>query len=251
MKFQAYKGEVVWIIGASSGIGAALAKELAERGACLALSARSKDKLQTLKESLSGGHQIYPLDVCDANTVNRTANAISAAYGRIDRVIFLAAAYTPMHLADLDLAVCKHMVEVNLGGAFNVVHAVLPILAQQERGQLVLCGSVAGYTGLPNAQPYSATKAGIINLAESLRLEAPESVDVKVINPGFVKTALTDKNSFDMPMMISAGQAAKHIANGLLKSSFEVHFPKAFTLILKCLRLLPYCLSNPILKRMK
>lgn len=235
-----YDGEIIWIVGASSGIGAALARELAAQGATLALSARRKDLLETLKASLAGQHKIFALDVTEAEPVARTAQAIRAAFGRIDRVIFLAAAYTPMKLSELDLAVTRQIIDVNLLGAFHVVHAVLPILKEQSKGQIALCGSVAGYAGLPGGQPYSATKAGIISLAESLRGELPPSIDVKLINPGFVKSELTDKNTFAMPMIITAERAATCIAGWLPSSRFEIHFPRTFTLWIKLLRLLPY-----------
>lgn len=244
-----FHDKVIWIIGASSGIGEALARELASRGAVLALSARRKDALETLKDALGGEkHRMFTLDVTDAELITRTAGAIRAAFGRIDSVIFLAANYTPMKLESLDLAVTRQIIDVNLTGAFHVVSAVLPILKDQSAGQIALCGSVAGYIGLPGGQPYSATKAGIINLAESLHAELPEKIDVKLISPGFVRTNLTDKNNFEMPMIISAERAAKRIADGLLKKRFEVHFPKRFTCLLKLLRILPYPLALKIIR---
>ncbi len=246
-----YDNEVIWIIGASSGIGHALAGELSRRGATLALSARRRESLDTLKESLGEQHRIFVLDVTDSDLVIRTAHAIRSALGHIDRIIFLAAAYTPMQIDKLDLAVTMHIIDVNLLGAFHVVHAVLPILKEQQKGQLALCGSVAGYTGLPGGQPYSATKAAIINLAESLRSELPKHIQVKLINPGFVHSELTDKNTFKMPKIISAERAANHIADGLQDSSFELHFPKNFTVWLKFLRLLPYGLALKITKIFK
>jgi len=246
-----YHNQVVWIIGASSGIGAALAKELAQRGAKLALSARRKDTLEQLKSELGESHKIFALDVTDAELVRRTAQAIRAAFDRIDRVVFLSAAYQPMNVDELDLHMTRQMVDVNLMGAFYVVHAVLPIFKEQQDGQLTLCGSVAGYTGLPNGQPYSATKAALINLAESLKAELPSTIDVKLISPGFVKSELTDKNDFKMPMMISSEKAAIYIADGLLRRNFEVHFPKGFTVWLKLLRLLPYIIAFSITKRFK
>lgn len=245
-----YDNQIIWIVGASSGIGEALARELAARGASLALSARRKETLEKLKAYLPGAHKVFPLDVTDAETTTRTAQAIRAAYGRIDRVIVLAAAYTPMKLGMLDLAVTRQIIDTNLLGSFHVVHAVLPILREQNGGQVALCGSVAGYAGLPGGQPYSATKAAIINLAESLRAELPGTIDVKLISPGFVKSELTDKNDFKMPMIISAEQAAKHIADGLARAGFEVHFPKAFTRALKLLRLLPYGLALKITQKL-
>lgn len=235
-----FAGEVIWIIGASSGIGHALAQRLAAGGAVLALSARRREEIEALAASLGVSHKAFALDVTDAALCERTAMAIRAAFGRIDRIIFLAAVYAPMKLSELDMAVTRQMIEVNLLGAFHVVQACLPLLKEQGKGQLALCGSVAGYVGLPGGQPYSATKAGIISLAESLRAELPASIDIRLISPGFVRTALTEKNPFDMPMIISAPQAAEYIAAGLLGRNFEIHFPRRFTLWLKFLRLLPY-----------
>lgn len=246
-----YTNEIVWIIGASSGIGEALAKALASRGATIALSARRKEALDALKLSLGEQHKVFALDVTDAELVTRTAQAIRAAFGRIDRMVFLAAAYTPMKIDRLDIASTKQIIDVNLTGAFHVVHALLPILKEQQKGQIALCGSVAGYTGLPGGQPYSATKAAIINLAETLRAELPEAIDVKLISPGFVKSELTDKNDFKMPMIISAEQAVNHIADGLLQKHFEVHFPKKFTRLLKLLRVMPYSVTLGITKTFK
>lgn len=251
MTHTAYQNQVVWIIGASSGIGAALAKELAARGATLALSARRKDALEQLKSGLGQAHRTFALDVTDADLVGRTAHAIRAAFGRMDRVVFLSAAYQPMHACALDIHMTRQMVNVNLMGAFHVVHAVLPIFKEQQGGQLALCGSVAGYTGLPQGQPYSATKAAVMNLAESLKAELPATMDVKLISPGFVKSELTDKNNFKMPMIITAEQAATHIADGLLRSGFEVHFPKRFTWWLKVLRVLPYNITFALTRRFK
>ncbi len=247
-----YKDQIVWIIGASSGIGLALARELAARGAILALSARRKDDLESIQSSLGHVHKVFAVDVTDSDMVARSAQAIRAAFGRIDRVVFLAAAYAPMKLNALAQPVTRQIVDVNLTGAFNIVHAVIPILnSQQNKGQIALCGSVAGYIGLPGGQPYSATKAAIINLAESLYAESSGRFDVKLISPGFVRTPLTDKNDFTMPMIIGPEQAAKEIANGLLLQRFEIHFPKKFTTLLKFMRLLPYGMSLRLIRMIK
>ena len=243
MSAISYQGETIWIIGASSGIGHALAVDLAARGATVVLSARRREALETLKARIGERHLVFPLDVTDSEMTQRTAPAIRAVCGRIDRVLFMSAAYTPMTLDALDLAVTRHTIEVNLLGAFHVVHAVLPLLREQNSGQIALCGSVAGYTGLPGGQPYSATKAAIINLAETLRAECPKTIDVKLISPGFVQTPLTDKNTFSMPMILTPEAAAKAIAHGLRAKRFEIHFPWKFTLMLKLLALLPYPLK--------
>jgi len=252
MNRRDYKGQIVWIVGASSGIGSALAHELSMRGAVLALSARRQDELEKLKSDLGDRHKVFTLDVTDTETTLRTAQAIRAAFGRIDRVIFLAAAYAPMKIDSLDIAVTKSIIDINLVGAFNLVYAVLPILkAQNDKSQFALCGSVAGYLGLPGGQPYSATKAAIINLSESLHAECNNIIDVKLISPGFVRTALTNKNDFHMPMIIEPERAAKEIAKGLLSNRFEIHFPRKFTNLLKFLRLLPYAVSLRLVRNFK
>lgn len=248
MNKQSFDNEIIWIIGASSGIGAALAKELAKRGATLALSGRRKDKLEDLRNTLGHQHKLFVLDVTNAELVIRTAQAIRASYGHIDQIVFLAAAYTPMHIAELDLQVTQQIINTNIMGCFHVIHAILPIFKEQQKGQITLCGSVAGYTGLPGGQPYSATKAAVINIAETLHAELPSNIQVKLISPGFVKSELTDKNSFDMPMIISAEKAANYIADGLHKKTFEIDFPKRFTLFLKLLRILPYSIALRITK---
>lgn len=247
-----YQDKVIWLIGASSGIGEALAHELASRGAILALSARRKDELEALKARLEGDqHRVFVLDVTDEDVTLRTAGAIRAAYGRIDSAVFLAGSYTPMKLDELDLTITRQIINVNLMGAYHLVKAIVPLLKDQSFGQIALCGSVSAYIGLPGGQPYSSTKAGITNLAESLHAEFSDKLDIKLISPGFVRTDLTDKNDFKMPMMIEPDEAAKEIANGLLKSGFEVHFPKGFTLGLKFLQSLPYLLSLNLTKRFK
>lgn len=233
-------GKYIWIIGASSGIGAALARELAQRGARLLLSARRADKLAALA-SETGKAATLALDVSDAAAVSKAVDDMATSGTLPDIVINLAAVYQPMSLNMLDTAKTADIIQVNLGGSFNVTSAIMPHFSRIKRGMIVLCGSVAGFCGLPNGQPYSATKAGVINLAESLRAELRGSgVDVKLINPGFVRTDLTAKNSFDMPAIIEPGEAAKHIADGLARSAFEIHFPKKFTLCMKLLRMLPY-----------
>ncbi len=249
---QDYKDQIVWIIGASSGIGAALAYELSGRGATLALSARRQGELESLKARLGQHHKVFAFDVTDADTTRRTAQAICATFGRIDRIVILAAAYVPMQIDALDLAVTKGIIDTNLTGTFNVVHAVLPILKTQKlKGQIALCGSVAGYIGLPGGQPYSATKAAIISLAETLYAECKDVIDIKLVSPGFVRTPLTDKNNFSMPMIIEPEQAAVAIADGLLSRRFEIDFPKRFTVFLKTLRLLPYMLSLRLTRYIK
>lgn len=246
MKSDSFKGETIWVIGASSGIGHALALELASQGASLVLSARSEALLQELQENLpnSSEHSVVPVDVSQTESLQAAIQSFEKEKCTIHRVIFMAALYQPMNLLKLDLPATEKLIDVNITGAFRFIYSVLPFLKGQSAGgrprQIVLCASVAGYRGLPNSQPYGATKAALIHLAESLYMEAkPFGIDVKLINPGFVETPLTEKNDFDMPFVISAKEAAQRIARGLKNSAFEIHFPRRFSYLLKTLSLLP------------
>jgi len=243
-----HQGKHIWIIGASSGIGEALACELASQGAHLTLSARSADKLAALNKRLDGTHNVMPIDAADANSLT----AATQTFDTLDSVVFLAAIYSAHSQTPKDISFIHDMINVNLGGAFNTVNALQPMFEKQGFGQIVLCASVAGYRGLPYGQPYCATKAAIINYAESLKIELEDkNIDVKIISPGFVKTPLTDKNDFPMPMMIDADVAAKALAKGLTSRAFEIHFPKRFTTIMKIIDVLPRFIYFPLARLMK
>lgn len=243
------KDKNIWIIGASSGIGEALARTLSKDCANVVISARSEDKLKELAEEI--GERAIPkvLDVTDLNSFEEIADELHEELRRIDSVILLAGIYDPKLLAEMDIKKAHAIVDVNLKGAFNTIHVILPLLKKQGYGQLALTGSVAGYRGLPKGQPYSATKAAIANLAESLKIEEPD-LDIRLISPGFVETPMTDKNDFEMPMVIKSEQAAESIKKGILSNSFEIHFPKKFTFIMKFLRILPHFLYLMIGKKM-
>lgn len=234
-------GKNIWIVGASSGIGASLAKDLASSGANIILSARRENKLKEVEKSLQGkGHMVATLDVLEEEKIEKAVKKITKKYEAVDSIIYLAADYKPHDKGEQDINKVRNIIKVNLVGAYNIVHYALPVLKNQGYGQLALCGSVAGYRGLPNGQPYCSTKAAIINLAESLYMENKnKNIDVKLISPGFVKTPLTDKNDFPMPFIIEPEEAARRIAKGLTSNSFEIHFPKRMTLILKFLQLMP------------
>lgn len=230
------QGKHIWLIGASTGIGEALATKLSERGAKLALSARSKDKLGELNQRLGGSHQVLPLDVTDTASVHDAANA----QAQIDIMIFNAGVYTPMTVDDFDLQTCLSTIDVNLNGAFRLLDAMLPALREGRCKHLVMVSSVAAYRGMLHSMAYGASKAALTNLVETLRVElAPRGVKVQLVSPGFVKTPLTDKNHFNMPLMITPQRAADHIARGIESNDYEIHFPKGFTLLLKLLRILP------------
>lgn len=240
-----WPGRRVWIVGASSGIGAATARLLHREGAMLALSARSAPALQALAEELGGvgdaSAQLLPLDITDAQAVAAAARRLLASWGQIDLVLVMAGTYQPMRADSLDLGAARAMLETNLIGPFNLLAALTPALLAQRRGAIALVASVAGYGGLPRALAYGPSKAALINLAESLYLDLhPRGIGVHLISPGFVATPLTAANDFHMPALISAEQAAREILRGLARGDFEIHFPRRFSRTLKLLRLLPY-----------
>ena len=235
-----FKNETIWIIGASSGMGRELAIGLSRQGANLILSARNQEALVELNDTLGGNNQIFALDVADSEAITTTITKVFTQNQTIDRIIFMAALYDPKSIKDIKKDFVPQLMQVNLIAPINLAIDVMPYLEKQEKSQIAFCCSVAGYTGLPIGQPYSSSKAGLINFVESLYAEAPKNVDIKIINPGFVKTPMTDMNSFKMPMIMSPQDAADRIINGLNSNRFEIYFPTLFVLIMKFLRILPY-----------
>lgn len=232
--------KTVWLIGASEGIGAALAAKLAPACGHIILSARSEDKLRLLAAQLPFNVSVVAMDVTDITTVTAAWAHIGTAGKLPDVVIYNAGTYVPMDSAHFDLANAEHMLEVNLNGALRVLSVVLPCFVKRNSGHIALVASVAGYRGLPGAIGYGASKAALIHLAENLRADLSQTgIKVQVINPGFVQTRLTALNDFAMPCIITPVKAADYIIRGLQKGSFEIHFPKRFSLILKALSLLP------------
>jgi short-subunit dehydrogenase len=246
-----WKDRRCWIVGASTGIGAALAEELAGRGARVALSARRRAPLDEMAARLGKGRALaLPLDITEAPALAKAAAGIARAWGGIDLVVVMAGEYKPMRAWELDVAAARSMVEVNLVGPYNVLAAVLPGLLAQGSGTIALVSSVAGYRGLPKSLVYGPTKAAVINLAETLYLDLqPKGIGVCVVNPGFVRTPMTAQNDFRMPALIEPAQAADEIVKGLEKGEFEIHFPKRFTRFLKLLRVLPYGRYFPAVRK--
>lgn len=240
-----WRGKRVWLVGASSGIGAAMARELAGRGARLALSARSGDKLQALGIANA---LILPCDATDVASLAAARATLLAAWGGVDLVVYLAGDYVPMRAGHFELAVAERVVTVNFNAGMRLTSVVLPDL--QAGGGIAFVASVAGYRGLPKALCYGPGKAALIHFAECLHLDlSPQGIGVWVINPGFVATQLTAKNDFTMPALLTPEQAAKAAVDGLGTGVFEVHFPKRFTRVLKLIAHLPYRWSFPLIRR--
>jgi short-subunit dehydrogenase len=250
-KIADWSNRRVWIVGASTGIGAALAVQLHGLGARVAVSARSEDKLNEMVKRLGPSQSLaLPLDITQVETIKRAEEKLVEAWGGYDLVIFMAGDYTAMRAWEIDLALARRMVSINWEGFLNGLSVVIPRFMNQGSGGIALVSSVAGYRGLPNSLVYGPTKAALINLAETLYIDLKEKgLDVYLICPGFVKTPMTDKNDFKMPYLITPEAAAAEIIKGFRKGEFEIHFPKAFTRLLKTLRQLPYSLYFPVIKR--
>lgn len=239
--------KTVWLTGASAGIGEALAKMMAQNGWQVYATARDKGALEALSGQVDG---IIPMpgDVTDAQAMQAMAERI----GHIDLAVFNAGYYKPDPIADFTYAEFEKHVQVNLLGVGACVAACMPAMRAQGQGHIAITASVAGYHGLPKSLSYGPTKAALINFAESLAVEARGTgVKVQVINPGFVKTRLTDQNTFPMPFLMDTEQAAAHIMRGLDKGGFEIAFPWLFGRILRLIAGLPYALSIPLVAKTK
>lgn len=236
---SSWQGQRVWLVGASSGIGAACAQLLAQQGARVAVSARRADVLAQL--GLPDGSLLLPLDALQAAQWQQSLEQIVAAWGGVDLVLICHADYQPTRAWELQGDVARRMVDINLGSVYTGLATVLPQLLAQQCGGIGMIASVAGYFGMPNALTYAPMKAALINLAENLYLDlAPRGLGVYLICPGFVDTRLTRSNRFAMPALQTPEQAAQAILRGLQRGEFEIHFPKRFTRLLKLLQLLPF-----------
>jgi len=239
----------VWVIGASSGIGAATARLLLASGARVAISARQVERLGEVAEGQANA-RIEPLDFTDSSQVAAAWQRIRDAWGGVDLILIVAGTHAEIRAWELTEQNAMALLETNLHAVIKTTAVVLPALLAQGKGAIGIVSSVAGYRGLPKALIYGASKAALINFAETLYLDLhAKGLGVYLINPGFVKTPLTDKNEFRMPHLITAEEAASAILAGLVAGEFEIDFPKAFTRQLKFLRILPYRWYFPIIRK--
>lgn len=236
-KIDNWRGKRVWLVGASSGIGAALVTELQDLGASLVLSARRETPLRSIARE---GDRVMPLDVNDVDAIRDAYDTLKQDLGDIDLLIYCAGVYQPMRAWDIKLPVVRETLQTNLQGAYNFLEVVTPHFLAREGGAICLVASVAGYSGLPKALAYGPSKAAMINLAQILYTDlAPRGIGVFLVNPGFVETRLTRQNDFAMPALIDPAEAARNIIHGMARGKFEIHFPKRFTWWMKCLSRLP------------
>ncbi|QLG87505.1 SDR family NAD(P)-dependent oxidoreductase [Chitinibacter bivalviorum] len=239
----------VWLIGASSGIGAALAKQMLNAGAEVVISARRLPQLQQVAADYQKAH-IVPLDVSDQAAWAAAYAQVVHRIGTPDLVVFCAADYRPERSWEVNVSQAESTLRINLLSAYAAIEQVLPAMLARGTGGVALIASVAGYLGLPNASVYGPSKAALINLAEILYSDLhPKGLNVYLINPGFVKTGLTAKNTFAMPALQTPQQAAMAIWQGISAGEFEIHFPRRFTRWLKLLQLMPYRLRFALFER--
>lgn len=246
----------VWVVGASSGIGAALARALHARGARVAVSSRRAEALAALftasAPAAPAAHApvLLPLDVTDAAAVAGAVDTLRTQWGGIDLVLWVAGTYVPMRAQNFSLDTARQILDTNLTSVYGGLSALLPMLIAQRAGGIALVASVAGYSGLPHALAYGPTKAALINLAESLYLDLhPLGIGVYLVNPGYVDTPATAVNTYRMPALISAEAAAEATLAGIAAGRFEVHYPRRFTTWLKLARMLPYRLYFALVRR--
>lgn len=246
---------VAWITGASSGIGAAVALELARRGWTVAATARRLDLLEGLarqSEHLPGRIVAHAGDVTDAAAMAGLVETIEAVHGPIALAFLNAGVATGTigQRLDIDLAAAEATFAVNV---FGVLRTLVPVVSQMRkrgRGQIAVTASLVGYRGLPLAAAYGASKAAMIHLCESLRADCVDAgITLQLVNPGFVVTPMTEGNGFSMPFLMPVEAAARRVADGLAGGGFEITFPRRLAWLLKLARILPYPLYFALMRQ--
>ena len=231
-----WQGKKYWLVGASDGLGAALAHQLSRSGVEVILSARSEDKLAQLVEQLPGRARYRVMDVTDEADVT----AAVAEIGEIDGLVYLAGAYWPFGAKEWQADHGVTMADVNFTGLMRVLGQVVPAMVARDHGHIVITSSLTAYRGLPGSIGYTASKAATLSLAECMYADLRKTgVQVQVVNPGFIKTQLTEKNDFKMPFLMEPEQAARVVYEHMCGDSFKRDFPYGFSLLFRIGRFLP------------
>ena len=244
---------IVWITGASQGIGAATAVRLANQGDIVFASARTTEALDEIARSVTGAGKIIPLplDVTDRAACYQAVGRILDEASRLDLIILNAGTFLPVSGKNLNIEVFEKTMELNFFGVLNTLVPCLDVMKEQGKGHIVVVSSVAGYGGLPKSAAYGASKAALINMMESLKLDLLGfDIKLQLVNPGFVDTPLTKKNEFPMPFLMPLEKSAERLAAELDGNGFEITFPRRFTWQIKLLNLLPYRLYFPMIAAM-
>lgn len=249
----ALKDKVVWLIGASSGIGESLARDLAKRGVVLAITARRKDKLEEIANDLNReGCNVtaFAADVTNSALVSSAHKEIENSLGPVDILITNAGTYKPTEAETFSASEYADIMQLNYTSMLYAIEEVLPSMRERKTGHIVGVASLVGYRGLPRASSYGASKAAVINFLEALRFDLKShGIFVSIVNPGFVKTPLTDKNDFEMPFLVEVDEAARIIREGIEARKKEIHFPWQFSWMFKLLRILPYPIYEKIIAK--
>jgi short-subunit dehydrogenase len=231
---------LVWITGASSGIGEALTRRLVQQGWRVAISARSAEKLNALAAEAPGKIIPAPVDITDPDAVAAVVDTLEADHGPIAQAILNAGIYITVDAADPKFEDYAKTFDVNLKGTAACLTALTPRMSQRRSGQIAIVSSATAFGGMPTASAYGATKAALVNMAECLRIELHRhGVLIQCITPGFVETPAQDDNAFPKPFMVSPETAAERIASGMQTKRFEITFPRRFTWMLKAIYALP------------
>ena len=231
-----WQGKRYWLVGASEGLGRAVAEKVSRAGAEVFLSARNAERLAEVAEALPGKAHAVPLDVSDRAAVE----AAAAEIGEIDGMVYLAGVYWPQPAQEWNAGEVEAMFDINLTGAARCVGAVLPGMLERGRGHIVLTGSLSGFRGLPGSIGYGSAKAGLMHLAESMHADLRKTpIEVQLINPGFIRTRLTEKNDFTMPFIMDPDEAAAEMFEHMLGDSFKKNFPMVFSWMFRLSQFLP------------
>ncbi len=231
-----WQGKRYWLVGASEGLGREVAFRLSRAGAEVIVSARSEDRLKELVAELPGKASYIAVDVADRTAVESAAKKA----GELDGVVYLAGVYWPMKAQEWDNEKADMMGEVNFLGASRVVGSVIKDMVARNAGHIVLVGSLSGFRGLPGAIGYCSSKAGMMSLAESMQADLRTSpIEVQLVNPGFIKTRLTDKNDFNMPFIMSPEDAAKEVFDHMNTNTFKKSFPMVFSWVFRLSQFMP------------
>jgi short-subunit dehydrogenase len=247
------QGKRIWLTGGSLGIGRSLAHELGTRGASVVLTARNEEALDSVRrevESIGGKVSIKPGDVTDLERMKEIASEVETEWGGIDILIANAGTHIPSEPVQFDTDEYLNLMDINYGGAVRCMEAVMPGMLERKSGRIVAVASLAGLRGMPTAAAYSASKGAMINFFQSSRFHLQEhNIGVTIVNPGFVRTPLTDKNDFHMPFLIEPEKAARIICNAIARGRSEVSFPIPFSWTIRLLRVIPHPIYNWIMTR--
>ena len=245
-----WNGKRVWLIGASSGIGAALATAMLEAGASVVLSARREDQLTAVAASYAKAH-VLAMDVTHQTVWPQACADVVECLGGLDLVVFGAARYDPAHCWEIDPVQVEKSFELNVVCIYRSLSVLIPYFLKQGSGGIAMIASISAYTGLPRTLIYGATKAALNHLAQTLYFElAPKGLSVFLINPGFVETPMTAVNDFSMPGLMKPATAAAHILKGFKKGRFEICFPFVVAWALRLIARLPDCIRFTLLHKL-